>query len=77
MAKVLPAEKRKARSFLYSHHKRGFGIPPARFAAASKELGVSFRELLRFIAILYARGQGTGSFRMEALRNIAQLPGSK
>lgn len=71
-AKVLPAESRKARSFLYSHHKRGFGIPPQRFAAAAKELGVSFRELLRFIAILQSRGQGQSVFRMEALRNLAQ-----
>lgn len=72
MSKVLPAEARKARSYLYSHHKRGFGIPPARFAAAAKELGVSFRELMRFIAILQSRGQGAGAFRMEALRNLAQ-----
>lgn len=72
MAVVLPAEARKARSFLYSHHKRGFGIPPHKFAAASKELNVSFRELLRFISILYARGQQGGAFRMEALRNLAQ-----
>jgi hypothetical protein len=70
--KLLPAERRKARSFLYSHHKRGFGIPPEKFAAASKELGVSFRELMRFISILYARGQGGGAFRIEALRNLAQ-----
>jgi hypothetical protein len=74
MARATPPEIRKARSFLYSHHKRGFGIPPAKFASASKELGLSFRELMRFIAILYARGQGTGSFRMEALRNLASLP---
>jgi hypothetical protein len=77
VTKVSPAERRKARSFLYSHHKRGFGIPPHKFAAASKELGVSFRELMRFISILYARGQGSGSFRMEALRNLAALPGGK
>lgn len=72
MAKALPAEIRKARSFLFSHHKRGFGIPPAHFASASKELGVSFRELLRFISIIYSRGQGGGVFRMEELRNLAQ-----
>lgn len=70
--KATPPEIRKARSFLYAHHKRGFGIPPHRFANASKELGVSFRELMRFISILYARGQGTGAFRMEELRNLAQ-----
>lgn len=69
---VVPAEIRKARSFLFSHHKRGFGIPPHKFAAASKELNVNFNELLRFISILYARGQGAGAFRMDALRNLAQ-----
>lgn len=68
---VTPAETRKARSFLYAHHKRGFGIPPKRFAAASRELGVSFRELLRFISILMSRGQGQQSLRMENLRKIA------
>lgn len=72
MSAVVPAEIRKARSFLFSHHKRGFGISPRHFAAASKELGVSFRELMRFISILQARGQGSGTFRMEALRNLAQ-----
>lgn len=68
---VKPAEARKARSFLYAQHKRGFRIPPRKFAAASKELGVSFRELMRFISILMARGQQSGSFRMENLRKIA------
>lgn len=71
LVKVLPAEIRKARSFLYSHHKRGFGIPPHKFAGAAKELGVSFRELMRFISILYAQGQGAGTFRMEQLRELA------
>ncbi len=71
MANVSPAEARKARSFLYSHHKRGFGIPPAKFAGSAKELGVSFRELLRFISILYSRGQGQQAFRMENIRKIA------
>jgi hypothetical protein len=70
--KATNPEIRKARSFLFSHHKNGFGISPRRFANTSKELGVSFRELMRFISILYARGQGTGAFRMEALRNLAQ-----
>lgn len=72
MSKATPPEIRKARSFLFSHHKRGFGISPRRFANTSKELGVSFRELMRFISILYARGQGTGAFRQEAIRNLAQ-----
>lgn len=68
---VSTAEIQKARSFLFSHHKHGFGIPPARFAASAKELSVSFRELLKFISILYSRGQGQGAFRMENLRQIA------
>lgn len=69
---VTPAEVRKARSFLFSHHKHGFGIPPRKFASAARELSVSFRELLRFIAILKSRGQGKGAFRMENLRAITQ-----
>lgn len=64
-------EIQKARSFLFSHHKRGFGIAPARFASSAKELGVSFRELMRFISILYTRGQGQGALRMDNLRRIA------
>lgn len=72
---VSTAEVQKARSFLYSHHKHGFGVSPARFAGSARELGVSFRELLRFISIMYSRGQGQGAFRMENLRQIAK--GSK
>lgn len=68
---ITPAEIRKARSFLYAHHNKGFAISPRRFAAASRELGVSFRELMRFISILMARGQQAGVFRMENLRRIA------
>lgn len=68
---VTPAEVRKARSFLYAHHRRAFGISPRLFAGAARELGVSFRELLKFIALLYARGTQAGVFRMENLRNIA------
>lgn len=71
MAAVTSAEVQKARSFLFSHHKHGFGIPPARFAGSARELGVSFRELMHFISILYSRGQGGEAFRMENLRQIA------
>lgn len=73
---VSAPEVQKARSFLYAHHKRGFGIAPARFAGSAKELGVSFRELLRFISILYSRGQGQGAFRLENLRQIAKGTGT-
>jgi hypothetical protein len=71
MSQPLPAEVRKARSFLFSQHKHGFGIPPRKFAASSKELGVSFRELLKFISNLQMRGQGMSSVRQEEIRNIA------
>lgn len=66
---VSKAEVQKARSYLYSHHKRGFRVPPKKFAAASRELGVGFRELLRFIARLYARGQQRSVFREEVIRS--------
>lgn len=66
------AQTKKARSFLYSHHKHGFGMAPAHFAGSAQELGVSFRELMHFISILYSRGQGQGAFRMENIRNIAK-----
>jgi hypothetical protein len=68
---VVPAEVRKARSFLFAQHKHGFGMPPRKFAAAAKELNVSFRELLKFISVLQMRGQGQDSIRTEELRKIA------
>jgi hypothetical protein len=64
------AEVRKARSFLFAHHRKGFGISPRQFASAARELSVSFRELLRFIAILYSRGQGQQAFRLDNIRRI-------
>lgn len=74
---VSAPEIRKARSFLFSHHKHGFKISPRAFAASSKELGLSFRELLRFISTLYMRGQGQGAIRRENLRKIASKGATK
>lgn len=71
-ASISSAEVQKARSFLYSHHKKGFRIPPKAFAAAAKELGIGFRELLRWIAKLYARGQLQSSFRQQAIQRLAK-----
>ena len=71
MSQPLPAEVRKARSFLYSQHKHGFGMQPRKFAASAKELNLSFRELLKFIANLQAGGQGQDAQRQENIRNIA------
>ena len=64
---VSSADTQKARAYLYSRHKRGFRIPPQKFAAASRELGLGFRELLGFIGRLYARGQQRSKFREEAI----------
>ena len=71
---VSPAEARKARAFLYSHHKHGFHIPPRKFAAAAKESDTGFRELLKFIGQLSMGGQGESTFRVEALRNLTEKP---
>jgi hypothetical protein len=71
MAKPSPAETRAAKGFLRTHAKARSGeIPPRKFAAASKELGVGFRDLLRFIARLYSGGQGEGAFRMDRVREL-------
>jgi hypothetical protein len=76
MSKPLPAEVRKARSFLFSQHKRGFGMPAHKFAASAKELNVSFRELLKFISTLQLRGQGQSVIRQEEIRNISEGAGN-
>lgn len=73
----LPAEVRKARSFLFSHHKRGFRISPRQFASAAREQNVSFRELMHFISLLYARGQGLSTFRQSAIQQIAASGGTQ
>lgn len=71
MSKVSPAEIRAARGFLRTHAKARSGeIPPHKFAAASKELGVGFRELLRFISRLYAGGQNADAFEMDRVREL-------
>lgn len=64
-------EAQSARAYLYSRHSKGLGIQPKKFAAASKELGVGFRELLRFIGQLYARGQQQSTFRQDQIRRMA------
>jgi hypothetical protein len=62
----------KARAFLYSRHPNGFGIPPARFAAASQETGASFDELIKFIARMYAGGSQESLFRGQDISAAAQ-----
>lgn len=73
---VSPKEVQAARAFLFSRHSKGFRVSPQKFAAASKELGVGFRELLGFIGRLYAGGQQSSLFRQGQL-NAIQLTGEK
>lgn len=68
-------EKQKARSFLFSHHRRGFGIPPQKFAGAAKELGVNFRELMSFISLQYSRGAQQSLTNQANLQRIAARGG--
>ena len=66
-----PAEARAARGFLRTHAKARSGeIPPRKFAAAAKELGVGVRELIKFIARLHAGGQNEKAFSMERVRAL-------
>jgi hypothetical protein len=64
---------RSARSYLRKHLKARAGdVPPRKFAAASQETGIGFRELLGVIARMYEGGQGEASQRREDIRSIAQ-----
>lgn len=58
-----PNHVQQARAFLFSRHPNGFGIQPAKFAAASKETGASFDQLIQFIARMYAGGAQSDLFR--------------
>lgn len=70
---VSAAELRQARAFLRGKAKAGSrDIPPRRFAAAAKELGVGFRELLSLIARLQSGGQGVSQQRQELLREAVK-----
>lgn len=66
-----PAEIRKARAFL---RRRGIStsqISPRKFAAASKEQGKSFTELLKFIARLLDGAQNEATQRRENIFRAA------
>jgi hypothetical protein len=66
-----PEEVRKARAFL---RRRGIGthqIPPRKFAAAAKEQGKTFSELLRFIARLMDGAQNEAAQRREKIFKAA------
>lgn len=66
----------KARAFLFARHPNGFGIPPAKFAAASKETGASFDQLIQFISRMYAGGAQESLFRGQDISAAAGNPGA-
>jgi hypothetical protein len=70
------ATAQQARAFLYSRHPHGFGITPAKFAAASHETGQSFDELIRFISRMYAGGAQQSLFRGQDISAAAGNSGA-
>lgn len=71
MSTLTPAEVRSARAFL---RKRGIGsgqVSPRRFAAAAKEKGDSFSELLKFIMRMYQGAQNQSSQQREVVKAAA------
>lgn len=69
------AEVRAARSFLRGHlyNRAGKEIPPRKFAAAAKETGASYPELLSVISRTYAQGQGQDTQRQIDVSKAAQV----
>ncbi|HSV90903.1 MAG TPA: hypothetical protein VLH80_07370 [Nitrospiraceae bacterium] len=65
------ATPQQARSYLFQRHPNGFGIPPAKFAAAANETGSSFDHLIHFISRLYAGGAQQSLFRGEDISAAA------
>lgn len=64
-----------AQTYLTSLHPSGFGISPARFAAAANEQGTSFDELMRYVARFYAAGAQSDVFRQQDLSAAAAAGG--
>lgn len=70
------ATAQQARSYLFQRHPNGFGIPPAKFAAAANETGSTFDHLIRFISRMYAGGSQQSLFRGEDISAAAANPGA-
>lgn len=70
------ATPQQARSYLYQRHPNGFGIPPAKFAAAANETGSSFDGLIQFISRMYAGGSQQSLFRGQDIASAAANPGA-
>lgn len=71
-------EIRSARSFLRGHlyNRAGTEIQPKRFAAAAKETGASYSDLLGVIARSYSAGQGQDEQRRIDVSNAAKASGA-
>jgi hypothetical protein len=69
-----PQETKAARSFLRGHifNRAGSEIQPRRFAAAAKETGSSFTDLLGVIARTYDQGQNAAAQRQTDISNSAK-----
>jgi hypothetical protein len=70
------ATPQQARSFLFQRHPNGFGISPAKFAAAANEQDTTFDHLIRFISRMYAGGSQQSLFRGEDISAAAANPGA-
>lgn len=70
------ATAQQARSYLYQRHPNGFGISPAKFAAAANETGSSFDHLIQFISRMYAGGSQQSLFRGQDISAAAANPGA-
>jgi hypothetical protein len=66
-----------AQQYLTALHPTGFGISPARFAAAANEQGTSFDQLMRYIARFYAGGAQSDVFRQQDLSAAAAAAGGQ
>jgi hypothetical protein len=66
------ATPQAARSFLFQKHTNGFGIPPAKFAAAANETGGSFDDLIKGIARMYMGGSDSEYFRQQDISAASQ-----
>lgn len=54
------AEIQQARAFLHARGVRTSDISPRHFVAVSHELGKSFSETLKYLALLLSGGSGNG-----------------
>ena len=70
------ATPQQARAYLYSRHPNGFGISPAKFAAAANEQGTSFDHLIQFISRMYAGGSQSQLFRGQDISAAAANEGA-